>query len=392
MSETILNILTDWSDEFRNTLTNQNPLSVALFSTDKQLLFASEAISIFFNSEPTSCFINPTFDKILLLSNSETLIFEGFITLGDYSDLNNSIWAQIYRKENKLLILGGINSSQLIEQNKTMHNLNREVSNLQRNLIKEKLVLESTLNQLNKANSDLIELNSTKDKFFSIIAHDLRNPFNALLNYSELLVRNAPKYTPEKIQFFASEILNTSKQTYSLLENLLEWASLQKGDIQANPVILKPSEIINDLVFLCNEDAKNKNIVLQTFVNNNDFVFADIQMLKSILRNLITNAIKFTHKQGIVKIITQIEEKEMLFIVSDNGTGIDEKHLAKIFNLDCKLSKSGTANEKGTGLGLILCKEFVEKNNGKIWVDSILGKGTEFKFTIPLLNENTIII
>jgi len=226
--------------------------------------------------------------------------------------------------------------------------------------------------------------NSTKDKFFSIIAHDLKNPFNSLLGFSELLIRNAQKFTPEKVQHFAQTMNNSARQAFKLLENLLEWARLQTGNIKLNPTNFSPSEIVAEVVSLNYQMAKAKNIVLQTVINCDACITADKEMLKTVLRNLLTNALKFTHAEGNVKIETQYFENQILFAVSDTGLGIEPEHIGKLFKIEKKKKKTGTANETGTGLGLILCKEFVEKHGGKIWVESEVGRGSEFKFTIPI--------
>ncbi len=243
------------------------------------------------------------------------------------------------------------------------------------------------IDELKTLQVKLQELNLTKDKFFSIIAHDLKNPFNSLLGFSELLVKNATKYTPEKVQQFAQTMNSSAKNAYQLLENLLEWSRIQTGIIEPKPMKLKPSDLIYEVKILCDPIAKSKNIDLQLENNCDDFILADKEMTKTVLRNIITNAIKFTNPEGYVKIITQKTDKSVLFTVSDNGIGIEPEHIGKLFRIDSKLSKTGTAQEKGTGLGLILCKEFVEKNNGKIWVDSEFGKGSEFKFTVPFYND-----
>ncbi len=241
--------------------------------------------------------------------------------------------------------------------------------------------------ELKQSEQQLKELNATKDKLFSIIGHDLKSPFNTLLGFSDLLVKNAHKYTPEKVQQFAQNMNNSSRQAFKLLENLLEWARLQTGSIKANPVKIKPSDLINEVTLLTEQMSKSKNIDLQSIINCDNFVLADKEMIKTVLRNLVSNALKYTESGGIVKIETEIKEKNILFVISDTGLGIEPEHLDKLFRIDSKLSKTGTANETGTGLGLILCKEFVEKNNGTIWVESELGKGSEFKFTMPLCND-----
>jgi len=240
---------------------------------------------------------------------------------------------------------------------------------------------------LKESEAQLKELNTTKDKFFSIIAHDLKNPFNSLLGFSDLLVKNALKYPPEKVQQFAQTMNSAANQGYKLLENLLEWSRLQTGSIKPNPVKVKPSDLIYEVKLLCEQTAKSKNIELQSLNDCNDYILADKEMIKTVLRNLITNSLKFTKEQDIVKISTQRLDNHVVFIISDTGIGIEPEHIAKIFNIDCKLSKEGTAGEKGTGLGLILCKEFVEIHGGQIWVESEVGKGSDFKFTLPLCND-----
>jgi signal transduction histidine kinase len=162
---------------------------------------------------------------------------------------------------------------------------------------------------------------------------------------------------------------------------------LQTGNIKPNLVKAKPSELIYEVKLLKEQMSKAKNIDLQSEINCDDFILADKEMIKTILRNLVSNAIKFTNREGRVKIETERFENNILFVVSDNGLGIAQEHLDKLFRIDSKLSKTGTADEKGSGLGLLLCKEFVEKNNGKIWVESELDKGSKFKFILPLFNN-----
>jgi len=238
--------------------------------------------------------------------------------------------------------------------------------------------------KISQQNNELQELNATKDKFFSILAHDLRNPFSALLGFSDILVQNALEFTPEKVLYFAQFMNNTSKQTYTLLENLLEWARLQTGKLVPNPVKIKLSTLLYEVKILSETSAKSKNISLQSDIHADEYILADEEMIKTVLRNLVTNAMKFTHLDGVVTISTHLFENQILFVVSDTGIGIEPQHIDKLFKIDCKLSKKGTAGETGTGLGLILCKEFVEKHGGKIWVESKLGNGSDFKFTLPI--------
>ncbi|MFO8001409.1 MAG: HAMP domain-containing sensor histidine kinase [Marinilabilia sp.] len=376
-------IFSEWSEEISSSLFENKSLCVALFSSDRKLLFANTAMYSLFRGSPAECFLNPTLEKMFSYEANTTLVYDGYLTIGDYSSVNTSIFSQVYRKEEKLLIIGGMDVQQLVTQNESLHHLNQEINNLQRQLIKEKHALEITLARLNKANREQRELIATKDKLFSIIAHDLKNPFSVLLGMSELLSGNVDDYPPERVKDFAENIYKTSSQAYGLLENLLEWSRLQTGKLKPVPKSIQPSHVINEVKELCQENAVAKQIELHSAVHCDDHVYVDEEMLKTILRNLVTNALKFTHPKGNVKIESFHEDVTVLFQVTDTGFGIDPAHLDELFGVDCTLSKKGTANEKGTGLGLLLCKEFVEANNGEIWVESELEKGSTFKFTVP---------
>ncbi|MGM0376420.1 MAG: sensor histidine kinase [Bacteroidota bacterium] len=377
-------IFSQWSDEISTSLFNNRSLCVALISSEGELLFSNTAMAQIFSGTPADSLLNPSFERLLSLKSEKPLIYEGFMTIGDYSSVNTSIFVQVYRKQEELLIIGGMDVNQLMVQNETLHHLNQEINNLQRRLIKEKNNLENTLDKLNKANEEQKELIATKDKLFSIIAHDLKNPFGALMGISELLVSNVDKYPPERVKEFVQNIHETSSHTYALLENLLEWSRLQTGKLSPRPQKIRPSSVIQEVISLTQENAHSKKIELQTEILTDDHVYADPNMLQTIIRNLVTNALKFTYEGGKVTVGTSDNGDHLRFRVADTGFGIESKHLEELFNVDCKLSKTGTAEEKGTGLGLLLCKEFVEANQGEIWVESELSKGSTFQFTIPL--------
>jgi len=262
--------------------------------------------------------------------------------------------------------------------------LNREITDLQRELMQKKSSLENTLQDLNAKNDQLRELNATKDKFFSIIGHDLRNPFGSLMGLSELLIAHADDYSPDKVRYFATQMHDSANHAYELLENLLKWARIQRGGLMPEKEEMDPREVISDVIELTEPLASSKDIKIETNSGEVPSVYADREMLKTTLRNLLTNAIKYTYPQGRVLIATKKTEGFFQCTVSDTGTGIPGKYLEKLFEIDCDLSREGTENEQGTGLGLILCKEFVEKQGGKIWVESEEGKGSDFHFTIPL--------
>ena len=232
-------------------------------------------------------------------------------------------------------------------------------------------------------NSELHELNASKDKFFSIIAHDLKNPFNAIIGFSGILKEGIKTSDNEAIKEYAGMINNSAVQTFRLLENLLDWANSQRGTILFNPVSINFNELLDEEFNVLNDLANGKNIELKSICSGNLIIIADKNMVKTILRNLISNAIKFTHKNGRVEVNTITNNNYVEISIKDNGIGMTKETMAKLFRIDANLSKPGTENEKGTGLGLFLCKEFVEKHGGKIWVESESGKGSIFKFILP---------
>lgn len=234
-----------------------------------------------------------------------------------------------------------------------------------------------------KQNDQLQELNATKDKFFSIIAHDLKNPFSPLLLDSDILVSNYDDFDDEKREVKIGRINKAAHQLFDLLENLLIWARLQRGELEPNPQMIDLSKIADANVSLYDQAAKMKNIDLSNAVDTDTTAFADENMIKGVLRNLINNGIKFTGENGKVTAYAQDLGNFVEVSVSDTGIGIADENLSKLFRIDEKFKTRGTKNEEGTGLGLILCWEFVTKNGGKIWAESKLGEGATFKFTLP---------
>jgi PAS domain S-box-containing protein len=238
--------------------------------------------------------------------------------------------------------------------------------------------------QLKEYTRGLKELNSTKDKFFSIIAHDLKGPFNAILGFSELLSESYDDFNEEEKKRFIHNIKNAADSTFKLLENLLDWSRLQTGKINPVPEMIDLSLLTLENISVLKSMADNKQIKLNSSIEFNTRAYADANMVHTVLRNLVSNAIKFTPPGGEVK-ITAVENKKMAELcISDNGIGISEDRKGLLFQIDEKLSTSGTANETGTGLGLLLCKEMIERQGGHIWVESKEGKGSSFYFTLPL--------
>ena len=244
----------------------------------------------------------------------------------------------------------------------------------------QKLLLERTVEV---KTAELKEMNASKDRFFSIIAHDLKNPFSSIIGFSKMLNEEAGSDNHIKTREIAGMINSSASQTLSLLENLLEWANSQRGKILFNPQKISLNELVNEEFMTLSDLARAKNIELKISFSENLSVFADKNMIKTILRNLISNAIKFTRRNGQVVVDAAPDKRSMRISVSDTGIGISKESMLKLFRIDGNLSGRGTENEKGTGLGLFLCKEFVDKHGGKIWAESEPGKGSTFTFLIP---------
>ena len=255
-------------------------------------------------------------------------------------------------------------------------------------------LLEFKNHQIKKMNDEIHEqalnlkqLNTTKDKFFSIIAHDLKNPFNSIQGFTELLIQNFKDYNDDKKIKFLKIIKDSSLKASNLLSNLLLWANNQSGSMNFNPKKIELASLISESISFVEIQAYNKEISIINNIDQQIFVFADENMVDTIVRNLISNAIKFTYKNGEIQIYTVLKETMVEIVVKDNGIGISADTIEGLFNIEIKNTSVGTANEHGSGLGLILCKDFVEKNGGTIWVESKPNIGSEFKFTLPLYKK-----
>lgn len=242
--------------------------------------------------------------------------------------------------------------------------------------------------EIEESNKKLKELNTSKDKFFSIIAHDLINPFSTLLGFSELLMENIHNYPPDKIEGQVQIINDAAKSCFSLLDNLLTWSRSQISSIEINPKEIDLESITSELVKQFHPLTLRKHINIISTINSQTIAFADENMVRTIIRNLISNAIKFTRIGGIVVLSSNEKDGQIEYCVEDNGVGMTQEVIDNLFQIDKNVSTSGTDKEKGSGLGLILCKEFAEKNGGKIWVISEPGKGSEFRFSLPRKNCN----
>ena len=260
------------------------------------------------------------------------------------------------------------------------------LQNVKKRMIVKDLLEEELTKQkatIEKQRRELESLNATKDKFFSIIAHDLKNPFASLIGASDLLVDGANELNQEQVKTFSGIINQSARQAFRLLENLLNWSRMQTGTIAFQAKEIDLWNLVHEVVILHTSSAENKDIHLEAIVDEDLHIIGDSNMLNTVVRNLVSNAVKFTSRGGTITVTSKKRKGKVEIWVADSGIGIDPKNQRKLFRIDEQVVRKGTDNETGTGLGLLLCKEFVEKHDGKLWVESQIGKGSTFKFSIP---------
>lgn len=247
----------------------------------------------------------------------------------------------------------------------------------------ELLARVATHLDLRRAKQQLQELNATKDRFFSIMAHDLRTPFSGLVGLTEVIMNNIELYDAEKLKQMLGLQLEAVKNLFTLLENLLTWSRMQRGALEFTPQLLNLRDVVDYNIKLITPAADQKNITLESHVEHGIPVYADVNMLNTVLRNLLSNGVKFTKTGGTITVSASQEEKSVEVCVADTGIGINADGQAKLFRIDAQYRRPGTADEKGTGLGLILCKDFIERHGGTIRVSSTVHVGTSFFLTLP---------
>lgn len=247
------------------------------------------------------------------------------------------------------------------------------------------LELRISLIELRKSEEKLKELNATKDRLFSIIGHDLRGPISSFKLVIDLMISDCDLSDSVALMDILQGIQKSAESTYDLLENLLAWARSQQNEIVFSPKEIALDEVVLKTIDLLSDICKNKEIVIINNVKENTTVYADKNMLMTVLRNLISNAIKFSPKGKQIEVFASKNQNEHLITVKDEGTGIMPENLEKLFKNTEHLTTYGTNGEKGSGLGLLLCKDFIGKHNGNIWVESELGKGSMFMFTLPII-------
>lgn len=280
-----------------------------------------------------------------------------------------------------------MNEKSRIKEFGLIKNLEYEQDKKQK-LLKEKLdqneLLITQKQDIEKNRNLLKELNANKDRFFSIIAHDLKGPIAGFLSQSEYLTENYEAFDEKERIKLVSLMSSSSKRLYDLLENLLEWSKLQINNISFKPKRFDIKIITSNVLDILNDQIRLKKLDINIDIDPQSYVFADQNMIFSILKNLIENAIKFSYQGKSITISCKIKNSYAQISVTDEGVGLTEADRNKLFKIETVITNEGTMNEKGSGLGLILCKEFIEKNGGKIWVESELNEGTTFVFTLPI--------
>ncbi len=267
----------------------------------------------------------------------------------------------------------------LANQQKMKQIIEEQIEQIQR----EKKAVELQKEIIEKQAAKLEQSNKTKDKFFSIIAHDLRNPFQTMLGYTEYLYSDIDSFDKKEVKEGLETIKNSSQTLLNLTENLLTWANIQTGKVSPNPVDFVLHDLVQGNERLFSQSAKQKGIDLFTESDSDISLFADYNMVNTVIRNLVSNSIKFTNSGGSVSIKTECREGICSIIIADTGIGMNQELIKGVMSLDSKSTREGTNNETGTGLGLVLCKEMVEMNNGTISISSEEGKGTTFVVELP---------
>lgn len=379
----LIEIIDVWRDEIVRLLNSGNALFIACFSTTGDVLYANDAMSFVYEYSPDKSFINPSF-KSVLSNNTEGVFFEGVITFGKIHSADNfSIIGKFIKKKDKILIIGELNIQELIDQNKIIRDLNLENNNLNRMLIKEKNALKISQLELRESQNQLIELNATKDKFFSIIAHDLINPLGIFKSMTRSMFDEYDDYDEDERLRVLGKIAEYAENSYDLLNNLLNWSRAQRGILKPNIESINLSYVVKSTLMGLKIQADKKNIEISTQIRDNVPVLADKNLLSTIIRNIVSNAVKFTNNNGFIRITKEESDKKIILKIQDNGVGMEPEIIPKLFRIDSNISTKGTNKEIGTGLGLVLCKEFADKMDVSLKVESTLNVGTSFYIYIP---------
>ncbi|MDA3816138.1 MAG: HAMP domain-containing sensor histidine kinase, partial [Prolixibacteraceae bacterium] len=371
------NHFSNWEKELLQFTNQSKSLCVAIFDKQKNLLFANRAMKMLFKNSPVESFINPTVDTIIEKTGNSD--FNGVLTIGSDIDSNSSISGTAFQRGNEILICGEVDTTGITQQNISLAKLNREVNNLQRQLIKEKKMLQAT-------NAKLEELNKSQNILLGTAAHDLRNPIATNFSLAELITDNKDDYSAEELTDFVELIKENSSYTLNLLNSLLDLSSIRTGKINLKIENCNYAEIVESCIKNNKAFAENKDIKIKFKpVSETESCNIDIDpiRLEQVLNNLISNAIKYSNPNTEVSVQLSCAGDNIKTEVKDQGMGIAPDEAKKLFNPFQTTSNKSTGGEKSTGLGLAITKKVIDLHNGQINVESEKGKGSNFYFTIP---------
>jgi len=377
--------LIGWEDCIEASVFDDTAKLQVLISENGKVIFKNPAFRKAVPHFSINNLINPTFEKIKNLPYiKQNLIFEDMLTLGTItSGLNQSYQTFIFKKYNQYLIVAQQSNNKLIEQNRKLRELLRENTDLQRQLLRTRKKQENTLAEFDNLNNELKKQIQTKDKIFSIISHDIRSPFSGIMGISELLYENFSELSNDEMYKFVTHLNNASLSYYSLIINLLEWASLQQKKYSFLPQKHNIHELFNNVYTSLIENANQKQLLIEKNIPKDLIFKVDAHMFSGIVRNLLSNAIKFTPVNGTVTINATVSKHKLSFSITDSGIGLSQEKIEGILKNQLVKSTPGTNNEKGTGLGLSLCKELIEIHRGQLSIESEINKGSCFRFVLP---------
>lgn len=378
-------ILNKWSAELDQATMKSNALVVALFSVpQRRLLFGNLAAKHLLKGEAGSL-VNPSFDH-LCGQGAENPVYEGLLTIGDSISVNTTIEARVCIRAGEMLITGEVNLQKIIDQNTRMARLNQEINNLQRMLVKEKIMVENTMEDLQQANAQLEILNQEKNRFLSIAAHDLRNPISTAISYIDILLNNSEVFPADRKQKFLKVIEERLQFSLKLMAELLDVSRIESGSLQLKAEMNNYRQLLEQTIEFNQLVGKWKDIRVGLDCGEKELVFSfDRNKMEQVLNNLISNAIKYSKPGTSVSVSVKRVHGMVETAVSDQGIGIPENELGQIFEPFKKSSSRPTAGESSTGLGLAIAKKIVEEHGGQIGVKSKPGAGSTFTFSIPII-------
>ncbi len=388
-----MQFLSRWLSEIENAALSSKALCIAVFSTeDRSLLFGNSAFRLLMHGTASETLINPAFDKLIELPcppDAAEPVYEGMLTIGSESHINTTIQARVFRRNGQMLVTGEVDLNRMVKQNQQMAELNRETNNLQRQLTKEKILMEQTLDDLKKANEQLAILHEEKNKFMNMAAHDLRNPISAAISYADILINDPDSFSRAQQQAFLKNIEERLQFSLRLMTELLDISKIEAGNVTLKlksgdyVSLLQKSVEFNQMV------ARYKNIEIRLECPKEAWYFTfDSNKTEQVLNNLLSNAIKYSHKNSTVIVRAIQEGGYVRTSVIDHGLGIKEDEIPYIFQPFHKSSTRPTAGETSTGLGLAISRKIIEEHGGALSVESKDGEGSCFSFTLPL-RDNT---